>query len=160
MGPSGCGKSTLGRALADALGWRYVEGDTLHPPANIDKMSAGIALNDADRGPFLAAVADALVAGRAEGVVVACSALKRRYRDQLRDRAGALTFVLPLLDHAQLVERLLRRADHFMPLSLLESQLADFEMPAPGEGVLIVDGAATPAAQRAAALKGIASGSA
>jgi gluconokinase len=148
MGPSGCGKSTLGRALADALGWRYVEGDTLHPPANIDKMSAGIALNDADRGPFLAAVADALVAGRAEGVVVACSALKRRYRDQLRDRAGALTFVLPLLDHAQLVER------------LLESQLADFEMPAPGEGVLIVDGAATPAAQRAAALKGIASGSA
>jgi len=143
MGVSGCGKSTLGRALAAALGWRFIEGDELHPPANVAKMAAGVALTDADREPFLDRVADAVAAYRREGVVASCSALKHSYRDRLRAQAGQITFVLPLLDRDTLLARLSERAEHFMPASLLEGQLATLELPVPEERAILVDGAAS-----------------
>jgi gluconokinase len=154
MGVSGAGKSTLGRALAAALRCPFIEGDELHPPANIAKMSAGIALNDADRIPFLEAVGRTLAEHRAQGleVVVSCSALKRAYRDRIRARAGAVTFVLPVLDRASLLGRLQQRPGHFMPAALLDSQLQDLERPQPDEAALLIDGNATPDTQLAAVL--------
>jgi carbohydrate kinase (thermoresistant glucokinase family) len=149
MGVSGCGKSTLGGALAAALGWRFVEGDTLHPPSNVAKMAAGIPLDDADRRPFLAGVAAALVAGREHGVVVTCSALKRSYRDYLRNAAGDIAFVLPTLDRETLAARLAERTEHYMPASLLDSQLATLEPPATDERIIVVDGSAATAVQLA-----------
>lgn len=140
MGVSGCGKSTLGCALAETLGWRFVDGDTLHPPENVAKMAAGIALDDADRRPFLEHVARAITEERHTGVVVACSALRRSYRDFIRARAGEVMFVLPLLDREVLAARLAQRHDHFMPSSLLDSQLGLLEFPAPDEWAILVDG--------------------
>jgi gluconokinase len=127
MGVTGSGKSTLGKALAQALGWQFVEGDTLHPAANIKKMAAGLPLDDEDRVPFLANVAKALAQSRPHGIVVSCSALKRGYRDQIRAGDPDVLFVLPVLTRAQLQERLKGRAAHFMPASLLDSQLAILE---------------------------------
>ena len=147
MGVSGCGKSTLGGALARALGWRFVEGDTLHPAANVAKMRAGIPLDDGDRQPFLEGVARAIVAAEGRGVVVSCSALKRAYRDLIRARAGAVTFVLPKAGREVLAARLRQRSDHFMPAALLDSQLASLEPPAADEDVIVVDGAAATAYQ-------------
>lgn len=152
MGVSGSGKSTLARALASALGWRFVEGDELHPPANIAKMSAGVALTDEDRLPFLERVGDALAAPPASGIVVSCSALKRAYRDLIRARAGAVTFVLPRLPRAQLLARVAARPEHFMPASLLDSQLAALELPAPDERAILLDGTAGTDAQVAQVL--------
>jgi len=143
MGVSGCGKSTLGRALAARLAWRFVEGDTLHPATNIEKMASGVALDDIDRLPFLVSVARTCVGGCQGGVVVSCSALKRRYRDLIRSRAPDVTFVLPVLARDGLLARLEERRDHFMPVSLLDSQLAALELPDPDEQVVIVDGSAT-----------------
>lgn len=140
MGVSGCGKSTLGPALAGTLGWRFVDGDTLHPPANLAKMAAGMALDDADRRPFLERVAELIAAQRQAGVVVACSALRRSYRDYIRARGGPVMFVLPVLEREALVARLARRQDHFMPPSLLDSQLGLLEFPEPDEQVILVDG--------------------
>jgi gluconokinase len=142
MGPSGCGKSTLAAALAARLGWRFIEGDELHPPANTAKMASGIPLTDQDRAPFLEAVADAIALQRGSGVVAACSALKRRYRDLLRARGGPILFVLPQMDRADLLARLKARQGHFMPASLLDSQLADLEPPDPDEQALVLPGAA------------------
>jgi gluconokinase len=141
MGVSGCGKSTLAAALAAALGWQFVEGDTLHPASNIAKMEAGNPLNDDDRLPYLENVATAIVAYRA-GVVVSCSALKRRYRDYLRSRVGDALFVLPDLDRAALLVRLSARDNHFMPATLLTSQLEALERPDADEGAIVIDGAA------------------
>jgi gluconokinase len=143
MGVSGAGKTTLGQALAATLGWRFVEGDTLHPPANIERMAAGIALDDAARRPFLENVGDVLAAQRARGVVVTCSALKRAYRDLIRARAGAVTFVLPQVARSVLAERLAQRRGHFMPASLLDSQLATLELPGPDEDAIVVEGTET-----------------
>ena len=152
MGVSGCGKTTLGRELATALGVPFVEGDTLHPQANVAKMRAGIPLDDRDREPFLARVADALVAAGPRGAVISCSALKRSYRDLIRARAGAVTFVWPRLERAALAARLKQRRDHYMPASLLDSQLAALEPPAEDEHAIVVDGAEPTAAQAAHAL--------
>jgi carbohydrate kinase (thermoresistant glucokinase family) len=146
MGVSGCGKSTLARALADRLTLPFVEGDALHPPENIAKMAAGIPLDDADRQPFLEAVGDALQAAD-PGAVAACSALKHRYRDLLRDRAGPLRFVLPDMDRAMLAARMTARQDHFMPAALLDSQLATLELPSPDEQAICIDGSLPTAAQ-------------
>jgi len=129
MGPSGCGKTTLGRALAEDLGWSFVEGDELHPQSNIDKMSAGIPLTDKDRQPFLENVAAAIVQHEQDGVVAACSALKKRYRNLIRDAQPDAIFVLPPVDRAQLLLNLKDREDHFMPPDLIDSQLHDLEMP-------------------------------
>jgi carbohydrate kinase (thermoresistant glucokinase family) len=156
IGVSGCGKSTLGRALAELLGWRFVEGDFLHPPANITKMSAGIALDDEDRWPFLENVSRVLNAIPGEGIVVACSALKRSYRNFLRARTADLLFVLPVLDRDQLASRMLQRKGHFMPATLLDSQLKAFEMPGANEPAIVVDGASAVEHQVAQALSGIA----
>ena len=137
MGVSGSGKTTLGDALSRALGRPFVDADTLHPPANVAKMSAGIPLDDADRAPWLAAVAGWL--RQHPGGVVACSALKRRYRDVLR-AAGPVRFVHLHLPEGALAARLVGRAPHFMPGSLLRSQLEALEPLGPDERGLTLDG--------------------
>jgi gluconokinase len=135
MGVSGSGKSTVGALLAERLGSPFLEGDALHPAANVRKMREGVPLTDIDRRDWLAAVAhrleDAARAGR--GLVVACSALKRAYRDTLRERAPGVLFVHLSGSRATLEERLARRHGHFMPPSLLDSQLATLEPLAPDE---------------------------
>lgn len=155
MGVSGAGKSTLGQALADALGCRFVEGDALHPAANVAKMAAGIPLDDADRRPFLENVAAALAARRGDGVVASCSALKRGYRDLLRSIAGPIVFVLPTLTRETLAARIAARAHHFMPAALLDSQLATLDPPGPDENAVTVDGTLPIEVQVAAVLTAI-----
>jgi gluconokinase len=142
MGVSGTGKSTIGRALADALRLPFVEGDDLHPPANVAKMAAGIPLTDADRAPWLD-----LVAARLAGppAVVACSALRRIYRDRLRMDAPDLALVYLHGTRELLAGRMAARPGHFMPTSLLDSQLATLEPPTPDENALAVDVVLPPA---------------
>lgn len=129
MGVSGTGKTTIGRLVAEALDVPFVEGDDLHPPANVEKMAAGVPLSDADRGPWLRLVAAAMTehaeAGR--GTVVACSALRRAYRDVLRGAQGRVRFVHLAVPDEELGRRMAGRRGHFMPASLLESQLATLE---------------------------------
>lgn len=139
MGVTASGKSTLGHALAQALHCPFVEGDTLHPPANVAKMAAGIPLDDADRTPFLENVARA-IASRPGPLVISCSALKRAYRDRLRRADPQLLFLHPVLPREQLRQRLQQRGNHFMPASLLDSQLKDLESPGPDERVIAIDG--------------------
>ena len=125
MGPSGCGKSTVGAALAEALGARFIDGDDLHPAANVAKMSAGIPLDDDDRMPWLHTVGETL--RNDERIVLACSALRRAYRDAITSEAPDAFFAELVVDRALLAERLSARADHFMPASLLDSQLQTLE---------------------------------
>lgn len=138
MGVSGSGKTTVGAMLAGALGVAFVDADDLHPAPNVAKMAAGIPLTDDDRGPWLDAVGRALEAER--GIVVACSALKRAYRDQIRSHAPNTRFTLLNVDRDKLVDRIAHRADHFMPVSLLESQLATLEPLASDERGITVSG--------------------
>jgi gluconokinase len=138
MGVSGVGKTTVGRLLAEQMGWTFVEGDDLHPPANVAKMRRGEPLTDADRAPWLRALRrriDELVAADASAVVT-CSALKQAYRDVLAAGRPELAFVWLTAPPGVIRERLSRRAGHFMPPALLESQLATLEEPA---GVAVVD---------------------
>ena len=142
MGVSGSGKSTLASALGEALHLRTVDGDDLHLPESVRKMSAGIALTDEDRWPWLDRVATCLqspLAADQAGCVVACSALRRVYRDHLRAQVPGLRFVF-LDGPAELLrQRMAQRTGHFMQLKLLESQLDTLEKPAPDEpGVLTV----------------------
>lgn len=141
MGVSGCGKSTVGRALAAALQVPYVEGDELHPPQNVALMAAGTPLTDADRLGWLASVGQRLCdeEARLHGVVVSCSALKRKYRDQLRAAAPAVQFVYLHGTQAVLAQRLANRKGHYMPASLLQSQLDTLEPPAADEQALAFD---------------------
>ncbi len=141
MGVSGCGKSTVGRALAGALGLLYVEGDDLHPPRNVALMAAGTPLTDADRHGWLAAVGRSMADGVAQGpgVVVACSALKRVYRDQLRTAVPGALFVHLQGPQPLLAQRLAARTGHYMPPSLLQSQLDTLEPPGPDEAALQFD---------------------
>lgn len=143
-GVSGSGKSLIGKGIAEALGLLFIEGDQLHPRANVDKMSAGIALTDDDRWPWLDRVGDELrrEAGSNGGAIAACSALKRAYRDRLRGEDGpSLRFVFLAGSRALLAERMGARKHHFMPSSLLDSQLATLEDPIgePGVATLSVD---------------------
>lgn len=132
MGVSGCGKTTVGRALADRLGSHFIEGDQLHPPENIAKMSAGMPLVDDDRWPWLDAIARQMAAH--DKVVASCSSLKRVYRDRLRAGAGGAPGFLHLLgDRETLLSRMSNRSGHYMPVSLLDSQIATLEPPAPDE---------------------------
>ena len=140
MGVSGSGKSTIARRLADALGYAFLEGDDLHPPANIAKMRAGVPLQDADRWPWLDAIAAwmrrEIAAGRSG--VVACSALKRAYRERLAQVGPAVRFVYLEVGHRELARRMHGR-EHFMPPALLGSQLATLEPPGSDEPALRVD---------------------
>ena len=138
MGVSGSGKSHLGEALAQSCGVNFVEGDALHPPANIAKMTAGIPLDDADRWPWLDAIAAAITAHRGQGVVVACSALRRSYRDRLRRADPGLRLIYLRVPRSEL-ERRLRERHHFMPPTLLDSQLLTLEEPDADEQAIILD---------------------
>ena len=147
MGVSGCGKSTVGQLLARQLRAEFLEGDELHPPRNIERMSAGIALTDADRRDWLLAIAQQIADARAghHRLVVSCSALKRSYRDMLRTAASHLAFVHLHASSELLAARLALRPGHFMPASLLDSQLQTLEPPRADERALQLD-AALPAA--------------
>jgi carbohydrate kinase (thermoresistant glucokinase family) len=141
MGVSGAGKSTIAALLAERLGWTFEEGDSLHPAANVEKMAAGIPLTDDDRWPWLAKIAD-WIDGRldtGENGIITCSALKRSYRNVLNRRGGGVEFVYLALDRADLEERVEHREGHFMPPSLLNSQLAALEPPAATEPAITVD---------------------
>ena len=141
MGVSGVGKTTIGTLLAERLGWGYAEGDSYHPPANVEKMRAGTPLEDADRGPWLAAIAADIDRWRAsgQGMVVACSALKRRYRDVLIGDRADVRLVRLAGEEALIRARMEKRTNHYMPPSLLLSQLATLEPPAPDEAAITVE---------------------
>ena len=131
MGPSGAGKSVVGAAIARRLGERFpgitfLDSDELHPPANVEKMRRGIPLDDLDRWPWLRLVGEALAEADA-GRVIACSALRRRYRDTIRDACPAAEFVELVVPPDELSERVDDRRGHFMPSTLLVSQLATLE---------------------------------
>jgi carbohydrate kinase (thermoresistant glucokinase family) len=157
MGVAGCGKTTVGERLAAVLGWPFDEGDRFHPQANIDKMSAGIPLQDADRWPWLTILAGRLGeqerAGRSS--LLACSALKRAYRDLLRTGAPRVRFLHLHGSREVLAARLAARRGHFFPLDLLDSQFAALEPLAPDEDGVVVDVALDPDAQVRAALAGL-----
>ena len=139
MGVSGCGKTTVAALLAGRLGWPFAEGDDLHPAANVAKMHAGHPLDDADRWPWLAKIAE-WVDERLDtgsGGVITCSALKRKYRDVMR-RDGVV-FVYLHGTYEEIARRLAARHGHFMPASLLDSQFADLEEPGSDENAIRVD---------------------
>jgi carbohydrate kinase (thermoresistant glucokinase family) len=140
MGVSGTGKTTVGSALAHFLGWRFQEGDALHPPENVAKMHAGIPLDDEDRAPWLRAVAARIDQWRErrEAGIITCSALKRKYRDIIIGDRPEVRLVYLTAPPALIAERLAGRRGHFMPASLLESQLAALEPPGLDENALIV----------------------
>jgi gluconokinase len=147
-GVSGSGKTTVGTLLAGRLGWRFADGDDLHPAANVAKMRAGIPLTDTDRRPWLRAIAawmDERIA-RGEDAVVACSALRRSSRDLLLDGRPAARMVFLAPDREVLARRLASRRGHFFPEELLSSQFDALDPPAPDERVLTVVPADTPAA--------------
>jgi gluconokinase len=126
MGVSGCGKSTVAATLVDRLGWEFAEGDDFHPPANVEKMRAGQPLDDDDRWPWLRSLADWIGQHEAAGrsVVVTCSALKRSYRDLLADGHPSVWFAHVTADPELIRDRVEHRTGHYMPPSLLDSQLA------------------------------------
>lgn len=134
MGVAGCGKSSVGAELSDLLGLPYVDGDDLHPAANVEKMRAGVPLSDTDRWPWLAACAATLARG---DTILGCSALKRAYRDRLR-AAGDVTFVHLSGPRDLIAARMAQRSGHYMPLSLLDSQFAALEPPQADETALTV----------------------
>lgn len=160
MGVSGCGKTTVGERLAARLGWPFDEGDDRHPQANVEKMAAGVALEDADRWPWLEAVREGIAARDREGAssVVTCSSLKRSYRDVLRRGAQRVRFVHLHGDFEVLAARLAARKGHFFPPELLASQFEALEPLGPREDGVVIDVALDPDAQVAAALRGLAIG--
>ncbi len=148
MGVSGCGKSTVAEGISKAASLPFAEADRFHPAANIEKMAAGIPLEDADRWGWLGALSAWMAAQAREGrsTVIACSALKRSYRDLLRKGPPSLDFVHLAGDPDVIRARMGRRKGHFMPTSLLESQLATLEPLAPDESGIVID-LALPAAE-------------
>lgn len=146
MGVSGCGKSTVGAQLAAALGIPFLEGDGLHPARNVARMAAGFALSDEDREGWLQALAGRIRQARlaGQGLVLSCSALKRSYRDILRQGAPDLQFVYLHGSPELLAARMAERTGHYMPLSLLASQLSTLEVPDDGENAQRFDVAGRP----------------
>jgi len=159
MGVAGSGKTTLALELTRRLGWPYAEADDFHPPANVAKMAAGVPLTDDDRLPWLQAIRDWLTAQARAGrsTIVTCSALRLAYRDVLRAAEGRVRFVHLTADPAVLGERLAQRSGHFMPATLLPSQLATLETLVAGEDgiVLTVDAPPDVVAARAVELLGL-----
>ncbi|MCM0622271.1 gluconokinase [Nocardioides bruguierae] len=146
MGVSGTGKSTVAAALRDRLGWGFVEGDDLHPASNVTKMAHGTPLTDEDRWPWLDRVRAAMVdrSGAGEHTVVTCSALRRAYRDRLRQDLPGVFFLLLDAPFDVLEPRVAGRADHFMPSSLLRSQVDTLETLEGDEDGAVVDVTAAP----------------
>lgn len=140
MGVSGSGKTTTGRRLSRFLGWTFRDGDELHPPENIEKMANGIPLDDEDRAPWLAAIAAWIDTRRASdtGAVIACSALKRAYRDVIIGNRSDVRLVYLKGSHALIADRMSRRRGHFMPPSLLKSQFRTLEEPQTDERPIVV----------------------
>lgn len=155
MGVSGSGKSTIGALVAAALAVPFVDGDSLHPLTNVEKMAAGRPLDDDDRWPWLRTVGRALGDSRDDGLVVACSALKRSYRDAIRTEAPDVLFLHLDGDREVLARRLEGRSGHFMPPSLLDSQFAILEPLAADERAVVVDVDAEVPAIVEAAVRGI-----
>jgi gluconokinase len=146
MGVTGCGKTTIGRLLAERLGVAYAEADSFHPPANVAKMITGQALDDDDRYPWLEEIADwirARVQG-GEGGVVSCSALKVRYRDLLREAGAGVWFLHLDADRDLITRRVAARHDHFMPVSLIDSQFRALEPLRLNEEGAVIDASARP----------------
>ena len=139
MGVSGSGKSTVGAALAQRLSVQFADADDFHPPANIAKMTAGNALDDDDRYPWLESIGEWLADRGEEGGVMSCSALKRNYRDQLRHHEPRTQFLLLHGTLEVITRRQASRPGHFMPVSLLQSQFDTLEPLAPDENGVVVD---------------------
>ena len=142
MGVAGSGKSTIAAGLAEKLGVDFIEGDALHPQANVNKMAGGQPLTDEDRWPWLEAIGERIDAERTAGmgVVVSCSALKQAYRECLRKKVnGRVQFILLDGPRDLISKRMMGRKGHFMPQSLLDSQLATLEKPGPDEDAVILD---------------------
>ena len=141
MGVSGSGKTTVAKLLAEMSGWQFQEGDTLHPPANVEKMSAGIPLTDADRLPWLRKIAETIDGWRARGEsgVITCSALKRSYRDIIIGDRPNVRLVYLKGSHDLIRQRMAARHGHFMPPTLLDSQFSTLEEPSPDENAIVVD---------------------
>ena len=139
MGVSGSGKSTVGAALAQRLRVPFADADDFHPPANIAKMTAGHALDDHDRHPWLESIGEWLHEHAGSGGVMSCSALKRKYRDQLRHHAPTTEFLHLHGTHEVITRRQSSRPGHFMPASLLTSQFATLEPLAPDENGVVID---------------------
>jgi carbohydrate kinase (thermoresistant glucokinase family) len=140
MGVAGCGKSTIGAELSRALGWPFRDADSFHPEANVEKMSRGIPLTDADRAPWLDAIAqwiDDRLAGGAPGIV-SCSALKRAYRQRIVGARPRVGLVYLKGEVGTIAARMARRTDHFMPTSLLASQFEALEEPQADERPVVV----------------------
>ena len=140
MGVSGSGKTTVGRALAERLGWNFQEGDLLHPPENVAKMTAGEPLDDGDRAPWLAAVASRIDEWRHRGEsgVITCSALKRSYRKIIIGSRREVRLIYLSGSRELITDRMRRRQGHFMPARLLDSQFETLEPPGPEENAITV----------------------
>lgn len=143
MGVSGIGKTTVGKRLAEALRWRFLEGDDFHPRANVAKMAAGIPLTDEDRMPWLERLRELIaeMLARGEDAVLACSALKRSYRQLLTVDPDRMRWVYLWAPREVIAERLARRTGHFMPAALLGSQLETLEVPEDATQVDVTAGA-------------------
>jgi len=149
MGVSGSGKSTVAGILAGQLGWDLEEGDDLHSPENIEKMASGIPLTDEDRWPWLDTIASWIIEHTMAGIpgIITCSALKKVYRDRLREKN--VVFVHLSGSKEQIARRLTTRMDHYMPPTLLDSQIATLEPPGPEENTIVIDVGRTPAEEAA-----------
>jgi carbohydrate kinase (thermoresistant glucokinase family) len=158
MGVAGCGKTAVAEALAARLGWALQDGDALHPAENVEKMRGGTPLTDADRWPWLDRIAAWIDARRAAGesAIVTCSALRRGYRDRIVGARGGVRLVFLHGERALLAARIGARRDHFMPASLLDSQLATLEPPGPDERPIALDVAPPPAALAEAVIAALA----
>ena len=140
MGVSGSGKTTVASKLAEHLGWNFAEADSFHSPANVEKMRSGVPLTDADRWPWLEAIAARIGTARRDRkpLVVTCSALKRSYRDRLRSGHDDVRFVYLQGSYDTVVGRMAGRTGHYMPPSLLQSQFDALEEPAPDENAIVL----------------------
>ncbi|GEP59964.1 gluconokinase [Reyranella soli] len=147
MGVSSSGKTTVGKLLAERLGWHYQEGDALHPPENVAKMSAGTPLSDADRAPWLRRIAERIDAWRSNGEagVITCSALKRAYRDVIIGDRPDVGLVHLRGSRELIGRRMAARKGHFMPTALLDNQFATLQEPSPEERPITIDVGGTPA---------------